>query len=103
VCGLSAQSASVTAKRLQILREILPGASRRTLLMDPKVPGAAYARVLRETEDAARALGFQATRAEASTEEELDELLASLPARRPVALVAGNALLFFTYRKRIVD
>ena len=103
ITGLSSQSASVTAKRLQLLREVLPGALRVTLLLDPKVPGAAYAHVLREIEDAAKALAFQTTRAEASTVEELDQVLASLPARRPDALVVGNALLFFTYRRRIVD
>jgi putative ABC transport system substrate-binding protein len=103
VTGMTSQSANITAKRLQLLRELLPGATRMTLLMDPKVPGAAYAHVLRETEDAARALGFQTTLAEASTVEELDKVLASLPARRPDALAVGNALLFFTYRKRIVD
>jgi putative ABC transport system substrate-binding protein len=55
ITGLSAVSAGLTAKRLQLLREILPGASRVTLLLDPRVPGAAYAFALRETEDAARA------------------------------------------------
>ena len=103
VTGLTSQSANVTAKRLQMLRELLPGATRTTLLLDPKVPGAAYAHVLRETEDAAKALGFQTTIAEASTADELDKALAALPARRPEALAVGNALLFFTYRKRIVD
>jgi putative tryptophan/tyrosine transport system substrate-binding protein len=103
ITGLSAQSAGLTAKRVQLLREILPGASRMTLLMDPKVPAAAYALTLRETEDAAKALAFETTRADVSTLEELDQLLASLPARRPDALLIGNALLFFTYRRRIID
>lgn len=101
VTGVSVQTASVTAKRLQLLRELLPGASRIVYLTDPKVPG--WGRVAREIEDAARAMGFGIAIVEATNEEEIDRSLASIPGRRADALMVGNALLFFIHRRRIVD
>jgi putative tryptophan/tyrosine transport system substrate-binding protein len=101
ITGLAFSSASLSAKRLQLLREAVPGGSRITYLMDPKAGGAAY--VLRAMEDAAKALALQMTRAEASTVEELDQVLAAIPARRPDALIVGSAIFLFTHRTRIID
>jgi putative ABC transport system substrate-binding protein len=101
ITGLALNSGSLNAKRLQLLREIVPGGSRITYLMDPKAGGASYG--LRAVEDAAKALALQITRAEASTVEELDQALASMPARRPDALMVGAAIFLFTHRKRIID
>ena len=101
ITGLALNSGSLNAKRLQLLREIVPGGSRITYLMDPKAGGAEYG--LRAVEDAAKALALQITRAEASTVEELDQLLASMPARLPDALMVSAAIFLFTHRKRIID
>jgi len=100
ITGLALNSGSLNAKRLQLLREIVPGGSRITYLMDPKAGGAAYG--LRAVEDAAKALALQITRAEASTVEELDQVLASTPAQRPDALMVGAAISLFTHRTRII-
>ena len=101
VTGLALNSASLNGKRLQLLQEIVPGVSRITYLLDPKAGGAAYG--LRSMEDAAQALALQLTRAEASTVDELDQALASMPARRPDAMLVGAAIFLFTHRRRIVD
>jgi putative tryptophan/tyrosine transport system substrate-binding protein len=101
ITGLALNSASLNAKRLQLLREIVPGASRIALLLDPKASGFPYG--VRETEDAAKSLALQSTRIEASTEEELNQLLASMPARQPDALMVSAAIIFWTHRRRIVD
>ena len=101
VTGLALNSASLNGKRLQLLQEIVPGVSRITYLLDPKAGGAAYG--LRSMEDAAQALALQMTRAEASTVDELDQALASMPARCPDALLVGAAIFLFTHRRRIVD
>lgn len=101
VTGLALNSASLNAKRLQLLQEIVPGVSRMTYLLDPKAGGAAYA--LRAMENAAKALALQMTRVEASTLEQLDQAFASMAARRPDALMVGAAISLFTHRKRIID
>lgn len=101
ITGLSTLSASLTAKRLQLLRELLPSASRIVYLTNPKVPG--YAVVVRAVEDAARSLAVQTTVVEASNADEIDRALATLAARRPDALLVSSALVFWPHRKRIID
>lgn len=101
VTGLAFNSASLSAKRLQLLREVVPGVLRITYLMDPKAGGAAY--VWQAMEDAAKALALQVTGAGATTVEELDQVLAAMPARRTDALVVGAAIFLFTHRARIID
>jgi putative ABC transport system substrate-binding protein len=101
ITGLALNSASLNAKRLQLLREILPGASRIALLVDPSVPGYPYG--VREIEDAAKASSLEILRSEASTVVELDQVLASLAARRADALMVGAAIVLFTHRTRIID
>lgn len=99
--GLALNSASLSVKRLQLLREILPGARRIALLLDPKVSNYPYG--VAEIDDAARAWGLEVLRVEASTADELDQALAALSARQPDALVGSAAILFFTHRKRVID
>ena len=101
ITGSAFSSASLIAKRLQLLREIVPSAVRITYLMDPKASGAGHA--LRAIEHAAKALGLRLATAEASSVEELDRVLASMPDRRPDALMVSGGILFFTYRRRIID
>ena len=55
--GVSAMSPEITAKRLELLREIVPGLSRVAVLVNPS--HAAAAAQLRELEGAARTLGLQ--------------------------------------------
>jgi len=101
ITGLALNSGSLNGKRLQLLQEIVPGGSRVTYLMDPKAGGAAYG--LRAVEDAGKTLALQITTTQASTVEELDQVLASMPARRPDALMVGAAIFLFTHRKRTID
>lgn len=101
VTGLAFNSLGLSGKRLELVKEILPGASRVAVLVDPKVPG--FAVFMRAVEDAARALSLKLVTAEASSAEELDTTLASLAARRPDALVVGAAIILYTHRRRIVD
>jgi hypothetical protein len=55
--GVSAMSPEITAKRLELLREMVPGLSRVAVLVNPS--HAAAAAQLRELEGAARTLGLQ--------------------------------------------
>ena len=101
VTGLALNSASLTAKRLELLREILPNASRIAYVVDPKAPGTST--VMRDLQEAARALSFQLAPAPASTVEELQNVLASCVERRADAFVVSAAIVFWTHRRRIVD
>ncbi len=56
VTGLSNLSADLTAKRLQLLKEVVPGVTREAVLWNAANPVAAV--VMRETEAAARRLGL---------------------------------------------
>lgn len=56
ITGLSTISADLSSKRLELLREIVPGLSRAAILWDASNP--AFALSVRHTEDAARALGI---------------------------------------------
>ena len=101
VTGLAMNSATLSAKRLQLLRELLPRASRVAYLVDPAVPGTDH--VVRHVGTIAPPLAFDVSLAEASTPEALENVLASLIARRPDALMVGAAIVFWTHRRRVVD
>jgi putative tryptophan/tyrosine transport system substrate-binding protein len=95
--GINSFSSEVVAKRLALLRELVPKAARIALLLDPaNVPGAET--TLRDVQEAARALGLQIQVLNASTSREIDAAFATLERERPDALfVAGDA--FFGSRR----
>lgn len=101
VTGVANMSGSVTAKRLQLLHELVPGATRIAYLANPAVPG--WDRTVKTVEDAGAAMTLRISTATASTPEEIDRMLALLAEQRPDALLVGNALLFWMHRRRIVD
>jgi len=101
VTGVSSMSADITAKRLQLLHELLPAASRVAYLTNPAVPG--WERVTRDVESAGGKMALRVATVTASTPEEVDRALASLLGQRPDALLVGNALLFWTHRRRVID
>jgi ABC-type uncharacterized transport system substrate-binding protein len=64
--GISFLSGEVTAKRLELLRELVPAATRVAVLVDPA--NATYAEItVRETGAAARSVGLQIQVLKAST------------------------------------
>jgi putative tryptophan/tyrosine transport system substrate-binding protein len=101
VTGVANMSGSVTAKRLQLLHELVPGATRIAYLTNPAVPG--WDRTVKTVEDAGAAMALRIATATASTPEEIDRMLASLAEQRPDAILVGNAVLFWMHRRRIID
>jgi putative ABC transport system substrate-binding protein len=101
VTGVANMSGSVTAKRLQLLHELVPGAKRIAYLTNPAVPG--WDRTVKVVEDAGATMAMHISTVTASTPEELDRTLAALADPRPDALLVGNALLFWMHRRRIVE
>jgi putative ABC transport system substrate-binding protein len=95
--GVNFFNRELAAKQLELLRELVPGAARVAVLVNP-----ADARVtestLRDVEPAARALGLQFQILNASTSREIDAAFANLVRERHDALfVSGDP--FFNSRR----
>ena len=82
--GVSILVSLVSAKRLELLKTLVPSATVIAVLMNPNSANAWPD--LNETEVAARALGLQLIVLEARTENEIDAAFASLSQQRPGAL-----------------
>ena len=94
-------SAELVAKRLELLRELVPAAARVAVLVNPA--NAAIAEpTLRDVEAAARAMGLQIQVFNASTSREINAAFATLARERPDALFVGPDP-FFTSPARAID
>jgi putative tryptophan/tyrosine transport system substrate-binding protein len=102
VTGLSAQGLDLIAKRLELVKELVPSAVRIAYLGNPEEP---YSPVyLREAQDAARGLGLEEVFAlEARTNDDFDAVFATLTARRPHALLVEPNSLNGSNRGRIME
>jgi putative ABC transport system substrate-binding protein len=98
--GINFLTAEVIAKRLGLLRELVPTATRVAVLLNPSniVPAAS---TRREIEPAARLLGLQIQTYEASTSREIDASYATLVRERPDALFVATDAFFTTRRVQL--
>jgi len=94
--GINIFSAELVAKRLELVRELLPSATRIAVLISPSGPSSEA--TLRDIEPAAHALGLRFQVFNASTPREIDAAFASLVRERHDALFLG-ADPFFTSRR----
>jgi putative tryptophan/tyrosine transport system substrate-binding protein len=78
----------VSAKRLELLRELVPGAARVAVLVNPAIAATA-ASTVSDVEAAARATGLQIRVLNASNSREIDVAFATLGRERPDALLTG--------------
>jgi putative ABC transport system substrate-binding protein len=94
--GINFLVQEVTAKRLALLRELIPKAARIGVLVNPANAATAEA-TTREAQEAARVLGLQVALVTASTATEIDAVFSRF-AREPVdaLMIAGDG--FFTSR-----
>src|SRR5262249_19471901 len=77
-------STELAAKRLELLRELVPGAVRVAVLVNPANPNTET--ILRDVEAAARAMGLQIQVCNAGTIDEIDAGFATFARERPDAL-----------------
>jgi putative ABC transport system substrate-binding protein len=97
VTGINLLSGELAAKRLELLRELVPRAARVAVLVNPANPSTTEA-TLRDVEAAARSMGLQIQVLKASTSHEIDAAFATLPRERSDTLfVSGDP--FFTSRR----
>ena len=98
--GVNFFLAEIGAKRLGLLRELLPAAGRVAILVNPLNVGSASA-ARRELEPAARALGLQIQFYEASSSREIDASFAGLVRAQPDALFVAPDTLFVSRRVQL--
>jgi putative tryptophan/tyrosine transport system substrate-binding protein len=95
--GINYFSGELTAKRLELLRELVPTAIRVSVLVNPANAVNAES-IIRDVEPAARAMGLQIHVLNASTSLEINAAFATFVRERPDALFVGNDP-FFTSRR----
>ena len=93
VTGISFVSAELVAKRLEILRELVPTATRIAVLVNP-ANAANTETTLKDVATAASAMDLKIQVVRARTSGEVDAVFASLMRERPDALFVGNDTFF---------
>jgi ABC-type uncharacterized transport system substrate-binding protein len=97
VTGVGLFSGALAAKRLGLLRDLVPPAQVIGMLADTK--NLAYASQRKEAQDAARALGIKLLVVTASSERDIDAAFATLVQQQARALMVG-ASPYFTWNRR---
>jgi len=100
--GINFFSAELVAKRLELLRELVPGAARVAVLVNP-ANATTTATTLREVEAAAPALGLQLKILNASTSGEINAAFAELARDRADALFVASDAFFFIRRVQMAN
>ena len=95
--GINFLSGELAAKRLELMRELVPAVSRIAVLVNPTDASATQS-TMRDVETAARAMGVQIQVLNASTSREIHAAFETIARERPDALfLAGDP--FFTSRR----
>jgi ABC-type uncharacterized transport system substrate-binding protein len=90
------------AKRLQLLHQLVPGAVRIAVLVNPANTSQTEA-TLREVEAAARTIGVQAQVLKANTAREIEQVSATIGHERPDALFVGASAFLNVRRVQLVQ
>jgi putative tryptophan/tyrosine transport system substrate-binding protein len=101
VTGLSTFTPELAAKRLQLLKEVVPGVSRVAVLWNATNPFAVFN--MRETEVAARTLGVQVQSLEVRGSDDFENAFAAAIRGRAGALIVVDDPLTCRHRERLGD
>jgi putative tryptophan/tyrosine transport system substrate-binding protein len=99
--GINFFAGELVAKRLEILRELVPAAIRVGLLVGPNILEAEI--TLRDVEPAARAMGLQIQVFNATSRQEIEAVFASFARERPDALFVASDTFLTTRRVQLVN
>jgi putative ABC transport system substrate-binding protein len=100
--GINIFSNELTAKRLELLRALVPGAIRIAVLVDPtNALGTDF--ILGDVRAVARAMGLQIQVLNASNSLELDAAFATLVSERSDALIVGSTPFLFDRRVQLAQ
>jgi len=95
--GINFFTVELAAKRLELLRELLPGAMRIAVFVDPATASTTES-TLRDVEAAARVMRLQIQVLKVGTSREIEAAFTSFVGERPDALFVGIST-FFTARR----
>lgn len=98
--GINLLNVELAAKRLELLRELVPAAARIAVLVNPANVGNTEA-TLRELPSAARAMGLHLHVLNASTASEINSAFDTLARERPNALFVGADPFFASRRVQL--
>ena len=101
ITGLSLMTPELVGKQLEMLKEVVPKASRVAVLWNPANPG--NAPQLRAAEVAARTLGVRLQPLEARGPREIDSAFAAMSKEGASAVVVLVDVVFIDQRTRIAD
>jgi putative ABC transport system substrate-binding protein len=101
ITGGAILTGELTAKRLELLKEIIPGLAQTAVLWNGTNPANALA--WRETRRAAHALGVTLQSHEVQGPKDFEAAFARMAEERPDALLVLDDALTIQYRKEIVD
>jgi len=101
ITGLSDFNIAVVTKRLELLKEVVPTASRVAVLLNPANP--TNPPQVNELQAVATASGVTILSAGAKGPDDIDRAFAVFRTERAAALIVLGDLMFGTHRTRIVD
>jgi putative ABC transport system substrate-binding protein len=100
ITGVSLLGSALEAKRLELLHEMVPGASPIGVLLNPKYPD--FDLELHELQDAATVIKRQIIVARASTESEIDAAFTTITPQAAGALLVAQDPFFNSHRDHLV-
>jgi putative tryptophan/tyrosine transport system substrate-binding protein len=100
VTGITFQSVELVGKRLELLHEVVPGATRIALLVNPSNPGIMQSNI-QDSQAAARRLGLEIVVIEAATDSGIERSIATAMQQRAGALVIGTDRYIQSYSRQI--
>ena len=100
--GVNFFSGELVAKRLEILRELVPRAARVAVLVNPAYAAQSES-ALSELQPAARSMGLQMQILNAGTRQEIDATFAIMGRERPDALFVSSDTFFTSRRVQLVS
>jgi len=103
VTGLSIISSDINAKRLQVLKELLPKLQRVALLADPKMGSKVEEAAIAASQAAARALGLQLEVLRASSPDGFAGAFDSARNARAEALIVAASSTFNAHRSQLLE
>jgi putative ABC transport system substrate-binding protein len=99
--GMTVLGLELSAKRLGLLKEAVPDATRVAVLLDPTFPDSGPA--VKRLEGAAQVLGVQLRIQEVRDPSEFEKVFATMSNERTGALMVQTDPVLYTYRRRIVE
>jgi putative ABC transport system substrate-binding protein len=104
VTGLSFLAPELVGKRLELLKQAVPGVTRVAVLWEPGGQGERTAKdMLKQAEAAARALGVRPQFVEARGPADFDRAFSDMTRARAGALTVLGSVMFVNERRRLVD